>query len=1666
MSSCTLRPKCSNGKESKLYQELHKFTGKDRKLTNKYYKLAIHPQFVEGVDDSLISRDSNNELTLHSFLQIANLEDVDVKLLEYLNSQYTDSLPLADAINKVKEFNRDRSNKGLFIATMAFDGSLDKVKVSIIKDTPSGKAESQKTIENMIAIRDIVNQLKSVGIKDDYIQSIVTGNFTSLENVIQGFRTLVSLSKGGPIKSFSETDFQAAANFAYEVFKDTPIMRRFTASISADNYQGDTNPVNILAKTLQNYKWGKMNVFMSRVREFIYNIFQSLGFNTDRYSVEAEQIIRGLYSATSLLPKYKSYDKYMVGYSTAQKSLGAILSSVKTAASDIHNASTLLYESFFAQFNRKHLLSELQLNTLDDEICYTSICEITASMCEVFTNTLDAALKLSSTPENLTLKADYLRSCRDMYISIVTISKELETAVKGLSASTDPETTQLRYKLSASMSAIKDIVRKDSSLVAALQQEERNVTLAFFEEVLGKDCITVSAHRYLSMKGSLIPKLKYRHSVSLTAEDIVDKYVSYESVSRWIKSLSNSKDIAIAELEQYMRSIKFKEEKVKDNYFVRLMALVDRMKSLGVNHKDMSWGLETDANGKITGNFIVEEWWGEYARQRREVLNRIRDEFDNKVKSGEITVANSDEMRSLWKDYYESHPEYILFMDEAFMDKDAPISKRRVLNLNKYTNPAYWNLSENQRGVLKDFISLKSEVDNYCLKDSDGTMHGRRLWVPQFKKGSKSVNSDSFILGNDVTDFAESAEFEDYGSPELASMSSEDMDIFDFERDTATNIILYGIQKSPSTLANLETNLAHSMAKYILMAIRYKTVKETASYLYVAKTVLGRRENVSNDLERIDESSMFATAEQSDSAMSDLIKKYSGNPSSSKSYKAISKLISTSSILLLGFNLISAVRNKLAGNAQTKRGALSGKTPFTIADLYKSKWYQTLDYLFLIPNTLWGSSKHFSRTLALLDYAGSLRTSDSRLQSFNKSEIGTKVSSALLNLAMSFMSVGDNSITANLFRSCLISHKGFDLKTGKRRSIWDEMKFQDGRYLYQGMLVKNHKDLQLASTLQSLKEVLTRIADENALIENDEDKLDYFSNPQVNRYLDLLRNIGYPIEILVEGTLLSEDELIAKVDELLSPLIIREDDIFNILYKGSKALIHDQGNYDSQDKVKVMTEEYVNATTHFQGWLYGTIQATMLDNVNVGMPSTVYIKKSTEHLRQDWIKYLKDNHLDAQTVPFNEYKNKYADKYVKYAIPQYNTDVSYSTGYFKTLLSGIISFFVVNDAIKKVYNQNLRGVKNSDGEYVITPEEVLIEANRELTEDEKKKCIEDIKEFSRPRYYAYMLLNMLTPYSKHSPNFRRFLMRCGWSPDELATMSFLGIASVIGIMIGLLAKLFYKGNLQQYGKSKPKGVEEARRATQKNLNLVNEGWLFNLMTDTINGPGSNYVEDKKEKFIDNPVSKYGQSKEVYINPDGTPTEEVVMADEFPEVYDQILEGIEYKSTEYDKEDPNYILAGFLYHTLQNVNRELVVKTNPVRTIQEFNKLFDMKSSTVKPVVDLWNILTMASGELIGEDVNGSTKIKKYLLDKWVFNKVGMETDKYGSVVPYYYDVNGDKIMGYFYTDADGEIYSAKEVGDNTEGLTKVYNYDHKGLHFMDFYARDARVENFQKNMNR
>ena len=77
MVGCRLTPKCKNGKDSKLFQDLYKYTGKNRKVTVSRYQLATHPQFLEGVDSSLIEFDSNDELTLESFIRIIGEENVD-----------------------------------------------------------------------------------------------------------------------------------------------------------------------------------------------------------------------------------------------------------------------------------------------------------------------------------------------------------------------------------------------------------------------------------------------------------------------------------------------------------------------------------------------------------------------------------------------------------------------------------------------------------------------------------------------------------------------------------------------------------------------------------------------------------------------------------------------------------------------------------------------------------------------------------------------------------------------------------------------------------------------------------------------------------------------------------------------------------------------------------------------------------------------------------------------------------------------------------------------------------------------------------------------------------------------------------------------------------------------------------------------------------------------------------------------------------------------------------------------------------------------------------------------------------------------------------------------------------------------------------------------------
>lgn len=1661
MVGCRLTPKCKNGKDSKLFQDLYKYTGKNRKVTVSRYQLATHPQFLEGVDSSLIEFDSNDELTLESFIRIIGEENVDNKLLEFLREEYSEEMSMESAITKVKEFNSGVHKKS-FIASIEFSGGMDNVKIVILKNTPKNREDAIKSIENMMAIKDVVYDLDNLGMDTSFIKSIISGNFKelgySIEDILKGYKLLLSLSQGTSKEKFTESDFKAAALFALESLKDAQIVKRFIESVekSSGYIYGNTNPVDVLSKAFQNHNYGKMSAFISKVKEFIYNIFSKLGLK-ESYEYQAEQIVNGLYTSLKKIP-VGSYESYTINYTGAQMSLGKVLAKMRAASSRIHNVSTSLYESLFKLYNKKDLLSQEDLTSLEDDICYTIICDTVGEVSQMLLETLKKAKALDNSLENLPYKADLINSCREMFSALVAISKEYPTILSELEKSSHPDASVLKARMSVAMKGITSIISDSSDIVGDLQTQERAITISFFEEVLGKENITVSAHFYLGAHSKYKLKLKRRPMVTLTAEQIVDRYVSGESMSRWIKALSNSKDIAIAELEQFMRSIKFKEEKVKDGYFTRLTSIVARLKQYKLSTKDQTWAMEVDSNGKITGNFVTEEWWGEFKRQKTELMDKLRNEFNQKVESESITFESEEERYENWKSFYENNPEYIAFMDEAFLDRDKRRDKRRVLNLAKYTNPAYYNLSEDQLSILKDLIELKIDIDRYCLTDADGTMHARHHWLPQFRKGSSAVSEGSFILGNDVDSFVETAEYEDYGSPAFVGPNSELLDIFRFERDAAEKIMLYGIQKTESTLSNLETNLIHSLAKYALMAIRYKTVKSTASFLHIAKQVLSKRVSVSSDVEQVDSTdNLVVGKEESDKAMDSLIEKYSGHTKHSKWFKAFSGLMTSSSVALLGFNAIAAIRNKIAGNWQTIRTAISGKAPFNLWDLTKSKFYQIADTLIpLLPfNTLFPTAQWYSRTLALLDYVGSLKMSDSRLASFNTNKVSVGgVFSFLVNAAMLMMSVGDSSITANLYRSSLISHKGFDLKTGKRYSIFDKLKFANGKYTYQGLLVKDSKNIAIARALYDLKTLVENIKFENEHLE-EEDKTDYYSLPAFQRGLEFLESKGLSLQILSDGFIISEDEVLKAIDDKLNPLIIRENDIFNIAYKGAKTLIHDQGNYDAQDKVKVMSEEYIYSTTHFQGWLYGSIQATLLNNVNVGIPSEVYVKKSNEHLRKEYNEFLNDNGYTSNDVSFWKYKKQYAELYTKYPFMDYNTDVSYSSGYFSTALNAVLSFFVINSSIRKIYNEKINGgVTNINGELAVTPEEVLIEANEEFTEDEKAKYIEQLEKFSSAKYAAYMILNLVYPYIKDTPRFRRFLMRCGWSPDELSSLTLLGIGSILMTVFGYIANLFYKGNLKAYGESKPKGYQEKQSTKKGKIKLIPEGGIFKKLVSSIKGPGSEHSNSKIEEFENNPRAKYGQMYEQYHTEDGTPTGEYVSVPTDDPLYNDIIEGLTYKFTEYDKTDPNYIMCGFVYYMMNQVNRELAVKINPYRTVTEAKNLFDMKASSIKFGLDMYNTIKVLSLYHIDKDKYeySLSQWEKKMKDSYLFNKLGLETDRYGcgSITPYFEDPNGNKIKGYYYND-DGE---------------RIINYDHNGLQFLDFYTKDAKVKNFEKQKSR
>lgn len=1832
---CTNVVRSKNGNISTLHQDLVQFFkekgigSKDVKSTAiRYYKLATDKAFLDLVGSRAEFDSETGEITFDSFMNIIKKEPgmgIDkLDVLTYLNSKLSEELPYEEAVAKIESYNAEhtRVDSDYMLSLQVTDkNSTSKVKVVAVLNTENNRKILKEITSNIGAIKVVEQELESLGASTEFLDAAFDSNDSNVttsrvEQILNGLRTVIKLSskyknyssidrelhadkkkKTGISKNISEKDYSDAGYLVAQSFSNNPIIKRLYNTISqlqryfpedlSKYFSTDVSSLDtddlvaaFITDAFKEFNHGKFNSLASRVRETIYKIFSKVSWDevqSDLYNVRAsaERMARSVYSANIPISKLKDLGiKYSVQHSTltlAQQTIGNTLARLSELSNKIAKNNTAAYNKLYSDFSGTKNFSDGELEALQDMECYTIIESLIGSIVDDFVTTYNELSDYMKLPAeefndpNSTVQlhaASKILHCQDVLEKMNLLKTYYSQVAKQLA-----EDSEEGKQLSKIISQCNEILNMGGTgIVSQLLEWQRMIVTDWFSEFLGnKDVIVIPARWYFHKKFMPI----YQKAQVVKVEDIVSKYLSKDNATHWLRSLIDSKDLGMNILESGARRIKYAEGKVNEGYFMELQHIKDLMKEYGLNTSDQSYFFEKDSNGIITGNFISETWFGEFARQkeihRKEAVDRfIQHNIDNS-----ITYNSVEEEKEALYEFLKNDEEYNDWLDSCYSDEE-----HKHLDLNKFTNPEYLKLSDEQKVILNRIRELKKDIEDHCLTDLDGTRHFNRSYVPQFsKKSNLSLSSSALYVGNDLASFVSTAEDDSFGSPAFSKTTDDYVTEFDLELNRESKLLLYGINKL-SKPEDLNTNLLNSMGRYALMASRYKTAKDIALLGYSAINTLKQREDVSaNEQVFRYDNKVNSDPESSYDVYDVFVRKYIEDDPRTSLWKFISQVIGYVSVSVLGLNPLSAIKNKISGDLFTLKDAMAGISPFTTKELLSAKLSTLMQYIPMTVDTIRSTNYKFkSRNMALLDFVGALHANQGRLSEFNSTNkrIISSTFRGAINFSMLMMSLGDNSIMANSYKAALKHIKVWNINSGKRTTLYDCLRFdkKNGRYQFNGQVIKDVRHFEEANTIKKLLKLITDISEYNYEVTQRRENLksqlehgeisqdeyndlikgseyaysDYMNSSKVLPYINTLSRLSLDINFMKDGNILSEEEAIKLLTNKLKEYLVTEDDIFKAIYNNDKFAIVDQGNYNKQDAVKAMTTQYVAAITNFQAWLFGTMNFMLYNNINVNKSGSLVVAKTERELEleyknsifssrdnpeymtfEDFCKKFNYSEEDSSAmneyedsnyskgyndfyVSFEEYKKEYAELKREYdELSDTTGDVTVSKGAILTLwqaITTIISAIFNYSEISNIYSENIE--KEASNYFGMT-----------LDAESAKEFEDKLKNFSTGKYVARVIAIYALPFVfNNNTECKKYMLRCGWTPDDISKLAFLGMAQWFAFVGKAIIRMLSPGNESTVGKTNSKIGMVATKVFKRKA-LKEPGKIFKLYMAPDKDAMAAYdklvrkynykqsfKKDRPEKFL---IAMYDGKKEIIYDGEGVPLKKEyrkvfpyikVTDDKFnkdvtrytkdengnyiesengeyvrnPE-YDNYFENKILQNTMYNKKDPYYTVMGFITYLMYMVSSEQDVKRNipaTVNAIQDFGK---MDLIALKRSEDLLN-----TAKTIIEDPTNVKAISTSALNN-LLHRCFLSLDEYGRIRSVYQDSNTGEMKSGIekrrVIDENGNetLVNVEETHTFTTTpplrrdstyTTPKYIYDHEGIHWQDGYDKLEKVKNFKR----
>ena len=279
----------------------------------------------------------------------------------------------------------------------------------------------------------------------------------------------------------------------------------------------------------------------------------------------------------------------------------------------------------------------------------------------------------------------------------------------------------------------------------------------------------------------------------------------------WLDSMAESGDLLL----QLMNKIVMK---AKDAIRLKSIEDIRRVQSFrikwekaGITSFDFMY--ERTSDGKLTGNYIAPVNWGAFNADFQKFKQYLRDKYGDKR-----TKERESELEAWLNDHTTG------FIGGEYVPN--------VENHPEYRNAEYYNLSEQQRQCLKEFLDLKREFDRKLPKNRANNLKAIQMRRSSSQRLLDTLASPTQLFQNikESVSKAFTIKEDDY------EMKDKSVQI-DFEGNEFMQLpVVYTRRLSNPT--EISTDAVGSLMAYIYMANNYEEMEKIVNPMEVGRTII------------------------------------------------------------------------------------------------------------------------------------------------------------------------------------------------------------------------------------------------------------------------------------------------------------------------------------------------------------------------------------------------------------------------------------------------------------------------------------------------------------------------------------------------------------------------------------------------------------------------------------------------------------------------------------------------------------------------------------------------------------------------------------------------------------------------------------------------------------